>query len=205
MRLFLFLCIYSQTNANFLENPNFREQFPNVKIGFSKTPVFENLSMSITLYLDKKWMSAKMPSFDPFIEAFETVKYSNNVFSHHSLNVKIQLSVWSLKRSPYHLDPTEEGFRRFQNLIRESDVGKSLPKDHRCHVYLTLESGTEDSGLGIFDSTCDKNRSVPAVMVEWGGSAEETGITLAHEIAHNLGVRCVYCKLNYHVWSLTPC
>ena len=124
------------------------------------------------------------------------LKHAEMMFQHHSLNTKIQsgrVKNVELKHPQYYdFPPTEDNVVNFSFYISDAadELFEKLPSIGTAHVLLTAQTDLFKGYYGIANiaSICNLNTFKSSAIVRWHENVLFTSQTLAHEIAHLLGI-----------------
>eukprot|EP00092_Neocalanus_flemingeri_P002271 GFUD01002422.1.p1 GENE.GFUD01002422.1~~GFUD01002422.1.p1 ORF type:complete len:235 (+),score=31.67 GFUD01002422.1:90-794(+) len=121
--------------------------------------------------------------------ARQTIQQASEILQYDSLNTKIELVLdGKLQVSPYHLDPTREGLKKFTEFLQPPLHIDGSPVAHiavTADVGKKLKNGVGQARQSSLCSPTDK----PIVIVKWlKNEQQRTSTALAHEIGHLIGI-----------------
>eukprot|EP00092_Neocalanus_flemingeri_P012433 GFUD01013404.1.p1 GENE.GFUD01013404.1~~GFUD01013404.1.p1 ORF type:complete len:377 (+),score=72.66 GFUD01013404.1:28-1158(+) len=173
---------FSEPEEDFLESPSFNAKYPYSEA--TKLPSLLNLNVNV--YLDYEWIKHHGGSMKGKDKAKEVLQHVQQLFIHHLLGPKINISHNNnIYTGRSHLQPTEEDLERVEYyLFGPWTVGGS----NVAHVYLTHTRRVITESVSVQDSICDENVRKPRSIIRWDWTTSRTAIAVAHALAHNLGV-----------------
>ena len=193
---------YKEYDEEYLENDYFDKAFPVLKYLEFEEPIFPKvLRLPVHVYLSPSWIGlvGKTNPKTARTEAKKVLARANEHFNHRSMQPsKIELVYRdeTFFDAAHELSPCRDDMKwlRCQTHEENKSCFVNLSEDERegvAVVYLTA-SPASFAGLAYPQSICGKEMaaSITAMDTKGDGSLplHKTGITLAHEIAHNFGI-----------------
>lgn len=180
------------------EESDFKYEFPEISSDLlfdmefpTKLPT--KLRLHVNVYIDPYF--GKTHETKEFAEeaARQTMAQAAKILQDKTLSPQIELVYnktiyWNLSKA--HVEPKNINDDKLLSELRGPyRVGKDY---HVAHVYLTASNGSNGRpkliGKAKKDSICTKNETAPRLIVHWLNSAARTGLTVAHELGHVLGM-----------------
>jgi len=176
-------CPYDQENEIaediMLENPTFSQDF-NLVGHFDAGKLPEKFSLPVIIHVSTSWMNKRGMS-----KAREVVSHAKRMLLDDSLKSKFELKPTYIKENQDYY-PNGQQLERFMYSIPSRDFKRGT-----LHALLTDNKPSGTTGIAWVRSVCgdisQANRYQTSITT-WHHSAVSTAKTLAHEIAHNLGI-----------------
>lgn len=173
------------------EESDFYDEFPDIsdletdllfEVEYAQP---EMLRLPVNVYLDPHFAHYHLTREYAMVAAKSVMTHASKLFLHESLTTKFQLDYedriyFISKKHIVYKDLNKD------KLLDELKVGND---SHVVHIYLTIEENSKIRGRAKKNSMCSKDRKEARLISYWHRNAARTGLTVAHELGHVLGMK----------------
>eukprot|EP00092_Neocalanus_flemingeri_P024880 GFUD01026980.1.p1 GENE.GFUD01026980.1~~GFUD01026980.1.p1 ORF type:complete len:722 (-),score=124.39 GFUD01026980.1:86-2251(-) len=170
---------------------NFHEEFPDISdsdLQFEITQP-EQLRLHVNVYLDLYWAKFHITKEYALQAAKQTMRQASKLLQHPSIKTKIELVYENtMFFSKEHIEYYDIDGKMLSELRSPFRVGDDF---HVAHVYLTADANLDPKyyGKSKLGSMCTKDEKAARLITYWLTSPARTGLTVAHELGHLLGIK----------------
>eukprot|EP00092_Neocalanus_flemingeri_P018429 GFUD01019944.1.p1 GENE.GFUD01019944.1~~GFUD01019944.1.p1 ORF type:complete len:613 (-),score=101.23 GFUD01019944.1:146-1984(-) len=170
---------------------NFHEEFPDISdtdLQFEITQP-EQLRLHVNVYLDPYWAKFHITKEYALQAAKQTMRQASKLLQHPSIKTKIELVYENtIFFSKEHIEYYDIDGKMLSELRSPFRVGDDF---HVAHVYLTADANNDPKyyGKSKIGSMCTKDEKAARLITYWLTSPARTGLTVAHELGHLLGIK----------------
>ena len=177
------------------QESDFHDEFPEISADETKLWDIdlefqqpEKLKLHVNVYLDPYWRKRHISDDWAMKAAWDTMEEASKLLQHYSLKTKIELEYNdTIYFSSQHIGYKDIDDKLLNELRSPFRVGKGF---HVAHVYLT-DTPQKSQFLGIANSNsmCLNDEKAPRLIAYWRVNSGRTGLTVAHELGHVLGMK----------------
>ena len=154
------------------------------------------VEMQINLYLDPSFLKKFGSKAES--KAKQAVSQAGLLMQHESLDSKIKLVLNTIHISDVHIAMSSKTVARKDFQVRLPGLLKppfSVEEHPVNHLYLTASDASIVKGIALRGSICTQSiRQKPLAIVVWNKVEAVTGVTMAHELGHTLGMQHDFIK-----------